>query len=100
MAPIVVAAGDVAEILAKAGADIRFLFDRKGVDSDFAVKLYSVGITSVELFSVFAKDQTDLEVLLKDHFGIDTSNIASRVMASKIVVAWQAARTRAQKQTE
>ena len=53
---IVVAAEDNDVMLAKAGADLRFPFDRKGVDEEFAVKLYSIGITSVELFSVFAKD--------------------------------------------
>ena len=97
---ISVAANDVAGVLAKAGADLRFLFDRKGVDSDFAIKLYSVGITTVELFAVFAKDQSDLEDTLKLNFEIDTADILSRVKISKIVVAWQAARTRAQKQTE
>ena len=54
-----VQAADKESMLAKAGADLRFLFDRKGVDEDFAVKLYSIGITSVELFAVFAKDQAD-----------------------------------------
>ena len=97
---ISVAANDVAGVLAKAGADLRFLFDRKGVDTDFAIKLYSVGITTVELFAVFAKDQSDLEDTLKLNFEIDTADILSRVKISKIVVAWQAARTRAQKQTE
>ena len=77
-----------------------FLFDRKGVDEDFAVKLYSIGITSVELFAVFAKDQADLEATLKTHFEVDTDDITARVVASKIVVAWLAAKTRAQKQSE
>ena len=97
---ITVAAGDVAAVLATAGADIRFLFDRKGVDAGFAVKLYSIGITSVELFAVFAKDQGDLEDILKRNFDIDSADILSRVNISKIVVAWLAAKTRAQKQTE
>ena len=61
---IIVDEGDKAAILATAGADLRFLFDRKGVDEDFAVKLYSIGITTVELFAVFAKDQADLEATL------------------------------------
>jgi hypothetical protein len=97
---ITVAAGDVAAVLATAGADIRFLFDRKGVDAGFAVKLYSIGITSVELFAVFAKDQGDLEDILKRNFDIDPADIFSRVKISKIVVAWLSAKTRAQRQTE
>ena len=59
----------------KAGADIIFLMDKKGVDEDVQAKLYHIGVVSVELFSVFAKDQTDLEAILKVHFGIDTSDI-------------------------
>ena len=60
-------------MLAKGGADLRFLFDRKGVDDEFAAKLYSIGITTVELFAVFAKDQGDLENILKTHFETDTN---------------------------
>ena len=97
---ITVAPADVAGILASAGADIKFLFDRKGIDSDFAVKLYSIGVVSVELFAVFAKDQADMESILKNHFEIDTSDIMSRVKAGKIFVALQAAKTKALKQTE
>jgi hypothetical protein len=89
-----------AEVLASAGADLWFLFDRQGVDVEFALKLYSIGITTVQLFAVFAKDQSDLEALLKAHFDIDPENIVSRVRISKIVVAWLAAKTRAQKQSE
>jgi len=70
------------------------------VDQTFAAKLYSIGVTTVELFAVFAKDQADLEGLLKEHFEIDTSSIHSRVVAGKITVAWLAARTRSQKQTD
>ena len=97
---ITVQAADKESMLAKAGADLRFLFDRKGVDEDFAVKLYSIGITSVELFAVFAKDQADLEAILKTHFEVDTNDITARVVASKIVVTWLAAKTRAQKQSD
>ena len=97
---IIVSEENKAVVLASAGADLRFLFDRKGVDEDFAVKLFSVGITTVELFAVFAKDQGDLEETVKKHFEIDPGDIASRVRISKIVVAWQAAKMRAQKQSE
>ena len=95
-----VAAGDVSKFMESAGADIKFLFDRKGVDQEFAVKLYSIGVTSVELFAVFAKDQADMEEILKTHFEIDTVDILSRVKAGKIFVALQAARTRTAKQIE
>ncbi len=97
---IKVASADVDAILATANSDLKFLFDRKGVDADFAVKLFSIGVTSLELFAVFAKDQSDMEALLKAHFEIDTADLLSRVKASKIFIALQAAKTRALKQTE
>ncbi len=68
---ITVGDADKAAVLASAGVDLRFLFDRNGVDADFAVKL-SIGITTVELFAVFTKDQGDLEhpqVALRNRHG-------------------------------
>ena len=59
---ITVAPGDVDRVMASAGSDIKFLFDRKGVDGDFAVKLFSIGVVSVELFAVFAKDPADMAI--------------------------------------
>ena len=100
MAPIVLTADEVTEALKKGASDLKFLFDRKGVPESFAAKLYHIGVTTVELFSAFAKDQADLEVLLKDHFGIDAADLPSRVEAVKITVAWQAARARSQKQAD
>jgi hypothetical protein len=84
----------------KAGANIIFLMDKKGVDEDVQAKLYHIGVVSVELFSVFAKDQADLEDILKDNFGLDPTDLMSRVPASKVVVAWMAAKARATKQAE
>jgi len=98
--PITVAPELKAPLLAQAGADIRALFDRKSVDEDFAVKLYSIGINTVELFATFAKDQDDLQKLLKVHFDIDPEDIIQRVKLSRIAVAWQTAKTRSAKQTE
>jgi len=98
--PITVAPDQRAEILKSASADIRALFDRKSVDEDFAVKLYSIGINTVELFATFAKDEEELHKLAKAHFEIDSEDILQRVKLSRITVAWQTAKTRAAKQTE
>jgi len=98
--PITVAPEHKAPLLEQASADIRALFDRKSVDEDFAVKLYSIGINTVELFATFAKDLDDLQELLKAHFDIDAADILQRVKLSRINVAWQTAKARAAKQTE
>ena len=97
---IVITAGEKAIALGKAGADIIFLMDKKGVEEDDQAKLYHIGVVSVELFSVFARDQADLEKILDTNFGLDPSNLMSRVRASKVVVAWLAAKARCTKQAE
>ena len=84
----------------KAGADLSFLLDRKQVDEDFQGKLYHLGVISVELFAVFAKDQDDLEGLLKTHFDLDPKDILQRVKAGRVIVAWTAAKARFAKQAE
>ena len=61
---IVITADEKVIALGKAGADIIFLMDKKGVEEDDQAKLYHIGVVSVELFSVFARDQADLEKIL------------------------------------
>ena len=97
---ITLIAGEKALAFTKAGADIIFLMDKKGVDEDLQAKLYHIGVVSVELFAVFAKDQADLEAILKDNFELDPADLRSRVKASKMVVAWISAKARATKQAE
>ena len=97
---IVIDAGQREAAFKAAGSDLLFLLDRKQVDSEFQAKLFHIGVTSVELLSVFAKNQDDLEELLKKHFGLDPENIMHRVSVGRIVVAWMAAKTRSTKQAE
>ena len=98
--PIVINRVQAAAAVASAGADLTFLLDRKQVDMQFQEKLYHLGVTSVELFAVFAKDQDEPEGLLKDHLQIDPKKLDTRVVAGRIIVAWMAARTRLTKQAE
>ena len=97
---ITISAVQKAAAFTMAGADIIFLMDKKGVDEDVQAKFYHIGVTSVELFAVVAKDQADLEGILKDNFELDPADLMNRVKAGKVVVAWMAARARATKQAE
>ncbi len=87
---IVLTAEQHAEAFKKAGADILFLMDLKNVDVDFQAKLYHhIGVISVELFAVFAKDQDVLEGLLAVHFEVP-QNVLHRVIrrAGSLLGSW------------
>ena len=77
-----------------------FLFDKKQVDEDTQAKFFHIGVTSVEQFSVIAKDQTDLEAVLKVNFELDPGDLPSRVKAGRVTVAWLAAKARTTKQAD
>ena len=100
MALIAVTATEKVEALKNASSDLQFMFDKKGVDEDTRIRFYHIGVTSVELLSVVAKDQGDLEALLETNFGLDPKDLPSRIKASKVVTAWMAAKTRSAKQAE
>ena len=68
---ITLTASEKVAALAAGGADHVFLFDKKQVDEDTQAKFFHIGVTSVEQFSVIAKDQTDLEAVLKVNFELD-----------------------------
>ena len=77
-----------------------FLFDKKQVDEDTQAKFFHIGVTTVEQFAVIAKDQADLEALLKENFELDAKDLPSRVRAGRVTVAWIAAKARAGKQAD
>ena len=54
----------------------------------------------MEQFSVLAKDQADLEGVLKDNFELDPKDLPSRIRAGRVTVAWLAANARAAKQSD
>ena len=82
------------------GADLLFLFDKKQVDEVTQAKFFHIGVTSVEQFAVIAKDQADLEAVLKENFELDPKDLPSRIRAGRVTVAWLAAKARASKQAD
>ena len=89
------------ELLAKAGSDLRFLFDKEEVDVDVQVKFYGAGILSIKTFAALFKDAEDLRATLKANFELDPdASFAEKVRITKVVVAWEAAKTRATKARE
>ena len=97
---IVINALEKADALKAGGADLVFLFDKKLVDEDTQAKFFHIGVTTVEQLAVIAKDQTDLEEVLKVSFELDPKDLPSRIRAGRVIVAWIAAKTRSTKQAE
>ena len=89
------------DIALKAGdAGLVFLFDKKLVDEETQAKFFHIGVTTVEQLAVIAKDQADLEEVLKDNFGLDPKDLPSRVRAGRVTVAWLAAKALAGNQAD
>ena len=61
--------------------------DREGISADLTKKFTDAGIDTVRLFAAFAADAEALRTSLKDDFGIDTAQLAGKVLAGKVVVA-------------
>ena len=97
---ITLTATEKQDALRAGGADLVFLFDKKLVDEDTQAKMFHIGVTTVEQFAVLAKDQADLEDVLKVSFELDPKDLTSRVKAGRVTVAWLTAKSRAAKQAD
>ena len=78
---IVTNALEKVDALKAGGADLVFLFDKKLVDEDTQAKFFHIGVTTVEQLAVTAKDQADLEEVLKVNFELDPKDLPSRIRA-------------------
>ena len=97
---IVMTASEKDTALKNGGADLVFLFDKKQVDEDTQAKFFHIGVTSIEQFAVIARDQADLEAVLKENFELDPKDLPSRIRAGRVTVAWLAAKARTSKQAD
>ena len=101
MAPLVISQQEKLEALAKAGADIKFLFGKEDIPEATQAIFYHVGITSVARFASFAKDAEDLKVVLKSDLGLDpASSLQERAAVAALVCAFNSAQTRSSKLAE
>ena len=101
MAPLVTSQQEQLEALAKAGADIKFLFGKEDIPEAIQAIFYHVGITSVARFASFAKDAEDLKVVLKSDLGLDpATSLQERAAVAALVCAFNSAQTRSSKLAE
>ena len=84
-----------------AGSDLKLLLDREQVSTDFSDLLYHAGISNVRQFAAFASDAADLKATLREQLMLDPgADLGTRVLVSKIMVAWESAKARANKVAE
>ena len=91
----------VADAMEAASTDFKFLMDRENVPKGLQAKIFHAGVTSVPQFAAFAPDSEELRKSLKDDFELDpAAGLATKVTISRVVVAWEAAKSRAAKRAE
>ena len=84
-----------------AGADLKFLMDKEGVDREVQARLYLAGVDSVKQLAVVFKDADDLRKLAKDSLDVDPEgSLPERAKLAKLVVAMERAKLRSFKEAE
>jgi hypothetical protein len=82
--------------------ELAFLLEREKVSEDFKGKLVEFGVTTIPKFAALVDTQVEVRELLKEEFGLDSKagNMKMKADVSAILVAWGAAKKRADKQAE
>ena len=76
-------------------SELKFLFDRNGVDIDFTGKLKEHGIDTIAKFACLVETAADLRNMLKDDFSLDGSaGFSAKAKIAPIFVARTAAKKR------
>ena len=83
-------------------SELSFMLEREGVDNTIQDKLREAGIVTVAKFAAIVDTQAELRDLLKDEFGLDSKagGLAVKAKVSSVLVAWAAAKKRAEKQAD
>ena len=93
------AAGATAAV-GKVSPDLRFLFDREGLDLDLQQKIFNAGIFTMRQFGAFFATAEDLRKAAKEDFDLEPVTLAKRVELTKLMVAWESAKTRSARLAE
>ena len=93
--PVRLTAIEQEEALKQGSSELKFLLAREQVDEALQAKFFSVGIISVPKFATIVSDEAEMKTLLKDEFELDaTTDLASRVKVSSVIVAYKSAQGR------
>ena len=82
-------------------ADLTHLFAKSDVPRSIQVKFFEAGVVPTQGFAAMFADESDLRSVLKTDFDLDSGKgLKDRVQVSKVVIAWENARTRTSKMHE
>ena len=91
----------IVRVFEEASSDLKFLFDKEGVDRMVQAKLYDAGVFTVKQFAVLCKDMDELREMSKDSLGIDPSKgLKDKAKLSKVLVAFEVAKARSTRLAE
>ena len=94
-------ATEMQKIMDTASSELKFLMTREGVDAEIQVKIYEVGVTTVNQFAALCKDQDDLREMAKADLQMDPSKgLAVRAKLARLLSAFSTAKGTAQKSAE
>ena len=93
--------GQITDAFEMASSDLKFLFDKEGVDRLTQARLYSAGVATVKQLAVLCKDADELRSSAKDFLDIDPSKgLREKAKLTKVLVAFETAKVRAFKAAE
>ena len=82
-------------------SDLRFTLSRNDVTDALQAQFFEQGITTVNKFSSFFRDEADLIQVLKDELGLDVAaSLADRAQVASVICAWKDTQTKAKRQSE
>lgn len=97
MAPLT--ADEQTAAMQAASSDL-FLMDRQGVPIEIQGKVFHAGVTSVAQFWALFCDVDNVRKMLREELDVPQNSLASKVVASNVVVVWQRAKARSDKLAE
>ena len=99
--PLVLTADEKALALEKGSSELKFLFEKNGVDNDLQAFLLHSQICTVAVFATIASSSDELKTLIKDEFAVDiAAGLQQRVRVANLLVCWEAAQCRTKRQSE
>ena len=91
----------IEESLKLGSSDLRFTLSRNDVQDGMQALFFEQGITSVNKFSSFSRDEADLIQVLRDEFGLDAAaSLSDRAQVASIICSWKDTQTKAKRQSE
>eukprot|EP00435_Cladocopium_sp_Y103_P008156 s2140_g2.t1 len=101
MAAIVVGPRTLAESLKLGSSDLRFTLSRNDVPDEVQAHFFENGVTNVNKFSSFFRDETDLINVLRTDFNLDAAaSLSNRAQVASIICSWKETLTKAKRQAE